>query len=130
MALSQSIRCAFWALVLVQPVAAAGASSGTYYTEDQAARGARLYAVNCSRCHGVSLLGHSAPPLVGPHFRGRWPVRTLYRFVSRQMPADRRAGLSPDTYDSILAFLLQRNGHPAGAVALTAARTAAISAKL
>jgi mono/diheme cytochrome c family protein len=118
------------AAVPVRPSPAIAGPPASYYTAAQAAQGARLYAVNCSRCHGVDLLGTSAPPLVGPKFRRRWPIRTLYRFTSRQMPADRRGSLTPAAYSAILAFLLQRNGHPAGAEALTAARASAITATL
>jgi mono/diheme cytochrome c family protein len=118
------------AVLPVRPSPATAGPPASYYTVAQAAQGARLYAVNCSRCHGVDLLGGGAPPLIGPAFRRRWPIRTLYRFAARQMPADRRGSLSPATYSAILAFLLQRNGHPAGAMPLTAARASAITATL
>ena len=118
------------AAIPVQPSPAIAGPPASYYTAAQAVQGARLYALNCSRCHGVDLLGIGAPPLVGPAFRQRWPIRTLYRFASRQMPADSRGSLSPATYSAILAFLLQRNGHPAGAEPLTAASASAITATL
>ena len=112
------------------PSSARAEPAGASYTARQASTGARDYALSCSRCHGAQLLGISAPPLTGPRFRNRWPVSTLYRFVSQQMPADRRGSLSPATCSAIVAFLLRRNGHLAGAVPLTPSRASAIATKL
>ena len=116
--------------VPARPSSARAEPAGAYYTARQATAGAQDYALSCSRCHGAQLQGVGAPPLIGPGFRNRWPVRTLYHFVSHQMPADRRGSLSPAKYDAIVAFLLQRNGHPAGAVPLNRSRASAITTKL
>ena len=100
------------------------------YTANQAAAGTGLYAVNCSRCHGIDLRGGSAPPLAGPAIAGRWPVKTLYTFVSKQMPADARGSLRPEAYAAIVAFVLRQNGHPPGRISLTRATVAKIEGKL
>jgi mono/diheme cytochrome c family protein len=100
------------------------------FTATQAAAGALLYAADCSRCHGVDLRHGSAPPLAGPAIAGRWPVKTLYAFVSKQMPADARGSLRPEAYAAVVAFLLRQNGHPPGRAPLTRATAAKIEEKL
>jgi mono/diheme cytochrome c family protein len=105
-------------------------ASERLYSPAQANAGARLYAVNCSRCHGSELQGGSAPPLRGPKIANRWPVRLLYHFVSHEMPADARGRLSDRSYRAIVAFLLARNGHAAGTSELTAAAASTIATKL
>ena len=102
------------------------------YTLPQARSGASLFAAHCAACHGALLEGVAGK---GPTLRGqviqerRWGVATFYRFVSRQMPADARGTLSEQQYDAVIAFLLARNGHPAGTVPLTAARAARATAR-
>jgi mono/diheme cytochrome c family protein len=54
------------------------------YTEEQAKRGAELYAEKCSMCHGDSLGGvESAPALTGPAFYGNWEGETLNALFER-----------------------------------------------
>ncbi|HZX68839.1 MAG TPA: PQQ-binding-like beta-propeller repeat protein, partial [Candidatus Elarobacter sp.] len=43
---------------------------------------------------------------------------TLFDFISRQMPADKPGSLTQQQYLDVTAFLLARNGYPAGTVAL------------
>jgi mono/diheme cytochrome c family protein len=118
------------ALALSPTPAGAGEKTAAYYTAAQARAGAGFFAVNCSRCHGIRLQGGSAPPLAGARIAGRWPVALLFHFVSREMPADARGSLTPTAYGAIVAFLLQRNGHPAGRRILTAATARAIRERL
>jgi S-disulfanyl-L-cysteine oxidoreductase SoxD len=48
------------------------------YTNEQAARGLKLYAAECARCHGDNLLGgESTPELVGDSFLERWNGKTV-----------------------------------------------------
>lgn len=110
----------------------AGASSTrhAYYTRTQATAGAKAYAQNCSQCHGVKLEGVDAPALAGPAMHGSQRIGDLYSFLSVQMPAGKPGSLSPSTYAAIMAFLIQKNGHPAGAVALTPAKAKAIKEKI
>ena len=110
--------------------ARAAAPAGTYYTAAQAAGGAKAYAANCSQCHGAKLEGVSGPALKGPAMHGAQSVRDLYGMVSQQMPANAPGSLSPPTYAAIMAYLLEQNGHPAGATALTPANAKKIGAKI
>ena len=102
------------------------------YTLPQARSGASVFATHCAACHGTRLEGVAGK---GPALRGtfirerRWGVAPLYRFVSHQMPADARGTLSDPQYAAVVAFLLARNGHPAGSVPLTAARAARATAR-
>jgi cytochrome c len=87
------------------------------YTEDQAARGATAYQQNCARCHGANLAGtFEIPPLVGrfvPYWSGS-SLDVLVDYISRAMPLGRPGSLSPATNADITAFILKRNGFPAG----------------
>ena len=102
------------------------------YTVPQAQSGASIFAARCATCHGARLEGVAGrgPTLRGTFIRERrWGVALLYRFISHQMPADARGTLSERQYDAVVAFLLSRNGHPAGTVPLTAARAARATAR-
>jgi mono/diheme cytochrome c family protein len=102
------------------------------YSKSQADRGRALYGQYCSTCHLESLKGNcaaedlssttyvcgatgSAPPLVGAAFMQRFhSVGDLYSRVKWTMPADRQNSLSTQDYLSVVAYLLQANGVPAG----------------
>jgi alcohol dehydrogenase (cytochrome c) len=87
----------------------------------QAATGRQLYEANCGGCHGNDLAG--VPPLSGDAFMGSWGPRTtrdLLGLIRTTMPSDNPAGLPEATYLNIVAYILQFNGIPAGATALTA----------
>lgn len=102
------------------------------YTLPQARFGASLFAAHCAACHGTRLEGVAGkgPALRRTFIRERhWSVAPFYRFVSSQMPADARGTLSEPQYDAVVAFLLARNGHPAGTTPLTAARAARATAR-
>jgi hypothetical protein len=71
-----------------------------------------------------------APALKGAGFAGSQSVAEIYAFMRSQMPVGAPGNLSPETYTAILAYLLQQNGHPAGARALTPAAAGGLSAKL
>lgn len=103
------------------PVGSLAADKPAAYTAGQAALGATLFSANCSRCHGADLQGIAAPPLAGSAFMGNWKGDTaadLYALMSTEMPQDRPGTLKPDQYLAILAFVLQRNGYPAGTAPL------------
>ena len=107
-------------LLFAGSVSAAGPG---YYTRAQAASGAAVYTAHCQQCHGVSLEGQSGPALVGAAFKkyvGRaGTAASLYDFISRQMPADKPGSLSQQNYLDVTAYLISRNGYPAGDVALS-----------
>ncbi len=95
------------------------------FTQAQAAHGSAVYAAHCTACHGASLAGESGPPLVGPGFAKSYetnqPVSELYDFISKQMPYNAPGSLSGRDYLAVTAYVLAKNGYPAGDVALSPA---------
>src|SRR5262245_37031630 len=102
------------------------------YTAAQAANGQSEYDRSCRRCHAsnldgipdASLLGDFVPrySLRGADFIERWredTVQSLYTLVASGMPPRNEpraaaAALNDRTYLDIVAYLLERNGFPAG----------------
>ena len=93
------------------------------YTEQQAARGALSFTANCARCHSGSVSdGEEGRPLAGDRFWKSFRESTvdhLLDYVSRNMPNGAGGSLSADVYADVVAFILSRNGLPAGASELT-----------
>jgi alcohol dehydrogenase (cytochrome c) len=92
---------------------------GGLYTLDQAGLGQAVYARRCSQCHGADLAGASAPALVGVAFARTWgrpglTLDDLYYVLRTTMPKDAPASLEQRDYLAVLAYLLRRNGYPAG----------------
>jgi mono/diheme cytochrome c family protein len=113
---------AFAAALVWTPRASFGA--GGPYTDDQAKRGAAVYADKCSACHGQNLEGVSGPPLSGAQFMQAWSSKTaddLYSFIQNNMPMDAPSSLSADDYLAVLALIMQKNGFPSGDTPLAAA---------
>jgi alcohol dehydrogenase (cytochrome c) len=110
-------------LLLAGTLSAAPATAPGHYTRAQAASGAAVYTATCQQCHGVNLQGQSGPGLVGAAFRNyvgtSGTAASLYDFISRQMPADKPGSLTQQQYLDVTAYLLSRNGYPAGDVPLT-----------
>jgi quinoprotein glucose dehydrogenase len=102
------------------------------YSSQQAAAGATLYARSCIECHGATLRGGEAgPALVGAGFWNKWagqPLVALLQITASTMPVNNRNGFSPSQYASLIAFMLQQNGLPAGkkTIPTEAAQLAAI----
>lgn len=89
------------------------------YTTAQAARGEAAYTKTCAECHDLSFDG---TPVEGSGFIDNWrefPLNVLYTFISTTMPQDYPGELSADGYRDVLAYLLKRNGYPAGKSDLT-----------
>jgi mono/diheme cytochrome c family protein len=86
------------------------------YTAEQAARGAQVYAATCARCHPPGQLDGEAFA-VGWNEARAW---TLFSTLRNTMPQDKPGSLTDAQYADVIAYLLQRNRVPAGAVALTA----------
>lgn len=88
------------------------------YTEAQALRGEASYRTHCVECHGEDLRGaHMTPSMVGIGFAFRWRNRDLHEFyegMRTTMPQSAPGGLSADVYADLVAFILARNGYPAG----------------
>jgi quinoprotein glucose dehydrogenase len=92
------------------------------YTEDQAKRGAEVYAEKCAMCHGDSLGGvESAPALTGPAFYANWegePLNALFERIRMSMPQDNPGSLSRTQTADVIAHMLRVGGYPAGGTAL------------
>ncbi len=88
------------------------------YTAAQARRGEAVYMAQCAACHGDQLdNGQFAAPLVGPAFEAHWGAGGLdgpFEVMTTQMPPTNPGALPAATYADLLAFLLSRNGLPAG----------------
>jgi mono/diheme cytochrome c family protein len=102
---------------------AARAESPVSYTEEQAGRGLRAYTQDCRDCHGPNLDDgeFGGAPLRGSYFEqhfGGGPASALFGYIQTAMPPDRPGRLSPAVYADITAYLLQRNGFPAGSTPL------------
>jgi mono/diheme cytochrome c family protein len=118
--------------VLVLSFGAAQARSSIWdgvYTDAQADRGHTAYMQNCSRCHGVTLMGtFEIPPLVGrimPYYAGS-SLNALFDYVSTSMPLDHPGSLSPAVNADVVAYILKSNDVPSGSKELTAAGAKAI----
>jgi mono/diheme cytochrome c family protein len=92
-------------------------SRPNYFTEVQAREGVLAYAQHCASYHGPDLLGDGAPALVGEGFWERWDgasVADLYSYIHGEMPPGRSGSLSQEAYVTATAYILRRNGFPAG----------------
>jgi mono/diheme cytochrome c family protein len=92
-------------------------------TEDQVNRGKAVYSASCANCHGSRLRGSpGGPGVAGPDFEETWvgaSVYDLFTFVKTQMPKARPATLSSKKYIDVVAYILNRNGFPAGETELS-----------
>ena len=89
------------------------------FSVDQAKRGRQIFTASCADCHGADLEGVVGPALAGPAFVRRWepPERSaddLFYVLRTSMPKLAMGSLGPDDYLAVFAYLLQRNGWPAG----------------
>jgi cytochrome c len=92
------------------------------YTDEQAKRGAEVYAEKCAMCHGDGLGGvESAPPLTGPAFYANWEgesLNALFERIRMSMPLDNPGTLSRGQNADIVAHMLKAGGYPAGSTPL------------
>jgi alcohol dehydrogenase (cytochrome c) len=108
------------------PLVAVSAPGAGDYTKEQAQIGAQIYSGTCSVCHGSKLQGGAAPALTGPVFaqslKATYSTASpLFALISTQMPVNNPGSLSKQQYTQVLAFILAKNGYPAGNVPLDAA---------
>jgi S-disulfanyl-L-cysteine oxidoreductase SoxD len=93
------------------------------YTEQQAERGNITFSASCARCHSSEPnAGEEGRQLVGEHFWQSYRESTvdhLLDFVSKNMPNGNGGSLSAGSYADVVAFILSRNGLPAGTRELT-----------
>ena len=117
---SARIAPILFCLATLGTLAAANAASlnDGLYRAEQAARGAETYRAVCSSCHALDLRGNSnSPGLRGIGFLFIWEGRglgELYTKMRSTMPTDNPGSLTEREYLDLLAFLLERNGYPAG----------------
>src|SRR5919201_1843122 len=95
------------------------------YTEAQATAGASLYRQSCAGCHGATLTGGTAPPLVGSAFETSWSdprvsVADVFFIARTTMPPRASSTLTAQDHAAVFAYILKVNGFPAGETALTA----------
>jgi mono/diheme cytochrome c family protein len=94
------------------------------YSDAQAKRGEAAYSKTCAGCHGPDLAGaDTAPSLTGPEFNAGWTDLTLddlFERIKTTMPGDAPGSLSAEQCADILAFVLSKDGFPAGQAELTA----------
>lgn len=92
------------------------------YTVAQATRGQTMYSDRCSPCHGPTLGGGLAPPLVGDAFIGdfdKQPLLELVEKIHKTMPANDPGTLTRQQTADIVAYILQVGKFPAGTAELT-----------
>jgi mono/diheme cytochrome c family protein len=103
------------------------------YTTAQAQAGAQHYTAVCAVCHGAQLQGVVGPALKGPNFaseKSGFAVGDIFTIIANNMPASDPGSLSPDVYVTVMAYVLQQNGYPAGSTPLTYSMAAASNVKL
>jgi len=76
--------------------------------------GGRLFARDCSSCHGPDARGTaSGPSLVSAGLLHSYPTRpALADFIRRNMPLNRPGTLTAQEAQELAAWLFQKNGHP------------------
>jgi uncharacterized protein len=93
------------------------------FTDDQAGRGQKVYAVSCAPCHKTDLLGDSGTPaLAGMDFFSRFngsSVDDLVKTIRASMPQDAPDSLGTPAYVDLVGYMLKVNGGPAGAAELS-----------
>jgi nitrate/TMAO reductase-like tetraheme cytochrome c subunit len=91
--------------------------AGGWYTEEQAATGARTFAQSCAHCHGANLEGGAGPALKGASWQQLYGgAKLLTVWGEIKGPMAQYAGTTFATQQSLdlLAYLLKQNGLPAG----------------
>jgi S-disulfanyl-L-cysteine oxidoreductase SoxD len=93
------------------------------YTQAQAKRGEGVYTQQCATCHGDDLKGKEdlkpdpSPSLTGPDLGISFDDVTLDMMADRirtSMPKDKPNTLSREQVADVVAFILSKNGMPAG----------------
>ena len=109
-------------IALPEPSATPNTIAAGVFSSQQSARGELEYMRTCKRCHKRDLSGdfiEDAPPLIGEEFMSNWRPWTLgdlFEFLTTDMPPKpkERLEVSAQNYADILAFMLDKNGFPAG----------------
>jgi ankyrin repeat protein len=100
------------------PAAAARTNWDGVYSEEQAARGQKVYTRACTVCHLDTLQGDSvSPTLLGPSFFARFPSLTALEMVTAirsSMPQNAPDSLGDQAYVDLVSYLLKANGSRSG----------------
>ena len=106
------------AIVALCMVPLTALADGTpFFSTAQLAQGRWEYSQKCAVCHGAQLQGGGAPTLKGATFVAQWNGKLLkdfYSYVYHNMPLGQAGALSGQEYADIVAYILGRNGVPAG----------------
>ena len=109
---------------VVAAFAQATSTQNGVYTDAQATRGEAVYKASCSSCHGPNLEGDGqAPALADADFAKEWegqPLSDLFERINTTMPGDAPGTLKTSDVADVLAFVLKKGNHPAGASELPA----------
>ena len=84
------------------------------YSAAQAKQGLAVYDRECASCHDGGTMG---PELWGDEFVKSWKDKSmsaLFDRIDQTMPAESPGILSDEQVLSVIAYLLQQNGFPAG----------------
>jgi len=130
MNMSKFAGALFGVAIMASAGAALAGAPPALYTTAQATAGAPVYAQNCAMCHGADLKGVAGPALVGPGFPAAGTAATIgsvFTVLAEQMPAGQPGSLTHAQYADLMAYVLSKNGYPAGATALD--YTASLSSK-
>lgn len=101
----------------MRSIAGSKGSEGWYSTQ-QADQGAALFKQKCAVCHGANLQGGAGPALAGNQFFLRYkgkPLSLLWSTIHTEMPLTAPSTLTGPQSLALVAFILQKNGFPAGA---------------
>jgi S-disulfanyl-L-cysteine oxidoreductase SoxD len=106
--------------IYLAQAAADPVESAVSYASDQADRGEERYTRDCEECHGDDLKGglNGGPPLRGLAFEEKYvdlPASVMFSFMTSAMPPNAPGRYSASTYADLMAYILKRNGFPAGA---------------
>lgn len=94
-----------------------GEALPTLFTSSEAAQGRIVFEQHCAACHGDDLRGKIGPALIGPALgsaRDHTTVSVMFSVIAFEMPAGDPASLTRQNYADVMAYILQRNGYPAG----------------
>ncbi len=127
--------------LLCTPVLAAAAASAipsgqalpALFTNSEADQGRVVFEQNCAACHGDDLRGKIGPALTGPGFasaRDHTTVSIMFNVIAFEMPAGNPASLTRQNYARVMAYILRRNGYPAGTHPLSYTAAEASDAQL
>jgi|SRR5271165_94290 len=99
---------------------------GRWYTEEQAATGAKTYAQACAPCHGANLESGAGPTPKGASWQqlyGGAKLLTVWGEIKGPMAQYAGTTFANQQSLNLLAYLLQQNGLPAGKKPLADTRT-------